>query len=148
MTRRGLARALGVDESSIRDWEDRSDAPKEMTVEAWKPYIEASHLAKGMTRKSYAELREEKIKEEIDLLRLKKLREEGRTLSLEDVQAYLSRLSARWDQLLTLKLETEIPARIIGKDIVAARAEARAVHDEIREICNAGIVEAEKDIAC
>ena len=68
-------------------------------------------------------------------------------LQLDDVQAYLTRLSARWDQLLTLKLETEIPARIIGKDIVAARAEARAVHDEIREVCNAGIVGAEREIA-
>lgn len=147
MSRRQRAKELGVDEKALRDWEKREDAPKDGKVETWQAYIEANHLAKGMTRKSYAELREEKIKEEIRLLKLKAQREEGKTLAHEDVRGYLARLSAKWDQLLTLKLETEIPARLVGKDIVAARAEARAVHDEIREICNAGIVGAEKEIA-
>lgn len=146
MSNRKLAAALGVDEKALRNWLKRPDAPKGKTLEVWQAYIEANHLAKGMTRRSYAELREEKIKEEIDLLRLKKRREEGNSIAIEDVRGYLSRLAAKWDQLLTQKLETEIPARLQGKDIVAARAEARAVHDEIREVCNAGIVTAGKDL--
>ena len=146
MSRRALAAALGVDEKALRDWEKRPDAPKERTVEAWQPYIEANHLGKGMTRASYAQLREEKIREEIRLLKLKAQREEGKTIPIADVLGYISRLGAKWDQLLTLKLETEIPARLVGKDIVAARAEARAVHDEIREVCNAGIVGAEEEL--
>jgi transcriptional regulator with XRE-family HTH domain len=146
MSRRQLAKELGVDEKALRQWETRPDAPQSKDVAEWKAYIEANHLAKGMTRQSYADLREEKIKEEIALLRLKKRREEGKTILIDDVREYLGRLGAKWDQLLTQKLETEIPARLVGKDIVAARAEARAVHDEIREICNAGIVGAEKEL--
>jgi hypothetical protein len=99
-----------------------------------------------VTRKSYADLREEKIKEEIELLRLKKRKEEGKAISMEDALSYLGRLAAKWDQLLTQKLDVETPARLQGKDIVAARAEALAIHDEIREVCNAGIVAAGKEL--
>ena len=140
------AHGVSVDEKTLRNCQKRGEAPKEMTVAAWKPFLE-EFLKKGITRKSLADLREEKLKEEIRLLKLKAAREEGKTIALADVLGYMSRLSAKWDQLLTLKLETEIPARLLGKDIVAARAEARAVHDEIREVCNAGIVDVEKELA-
>jgi hypothetical protein len=146
MSIRKQAAELGVDEKSLRNWQKLPGWPKDGTADEKRAYIAANHLAKGMTRATYAELREAKIKEEIDLLRIKKRREEGNSIAIEDVRGYLSRLAAKWDQLLTLKLETEIPARLVGKDIVAARAEARAVHDEIREVCNAGIVGAEKEL--
>ncbi len=146
VSRAKFAELLGFDEKSLRRWELRPDAPKERDVETWRAYIEAQALAKGATGKSYAELKEDKLREEIDLLRLKKSKEEGRTVAVENVRDYLSRLAAKWDQLLLQKLEVEIPARLLGKTIVEARAEARAVHDEIREICNAGIVGAKDEI--
>jgi hypothetical protein len=146
MSLRKQATELGVDEKTLRNWQKLPGWPKHGTTAERQAFIEANHLAKGMTRRGYAELREEKIKEEIDLLRIKKRREEGNSLAIEDVRGFLRRLSASWDQLLTQKLETEIPARLQGKDIVAARAEARAVHDEIREVCNAGLVGAEKEM--
>jgi hypothetical protein len=146
ISRAKFAESLGCDEKSLRRWEVRPDAPKERDLDTWRAYIEAQGLAKGMTGKSYAELREDKIREEIALLALKRKKEEGKTYDAADVKRYLSQLGAKWHQLLTQKLEVDIPARLLGKNIVEARAEARAVHDEIREICNAGIVEAESEM--
>jgi hypothetical protein len=141
-----LCDALACDNRTLRRWRKHPDAPGTNDVAAWAAFKERHGLGRGGSQ-TKAELQEEKLRRENRLLDLKIAREEGKTIFAEDVKAYLVSLSAKWDQLLTLKLETEIPARLIGKDIVAARAEARAVHDEIREICNAGIVGAEKELA-
>ena len=137
---------MGVDEKTMRLWQQRDDAPQTADFGVWSEYVQLHGLAMQVTRKSYADLREEKIKEEIELLRLKKRKEEGKAISMEDALSYLGRLAAKWDQLLTQKLDVETPARLQGKDIVAARAEALAIHDEIREVCNAGIVAAGKEL--
>jgi hypothetical protein len=141
-----LADAIGVDIRTIHNWRKRADYPKNASAEDVRKWAEGLGLGRGSKHASYAELREQKLKEEIALLRLKKRKEEGKAIASEDVFAYLGRLAAKWDQLLTQKLDVEIPVRLQGKDIVAARAEAQLVHDEIRAICNAGITSAGKDL--
>ena len=101
---------------------------------------------RGDDTRNLAEEKYMKLRADRQLAELKLSEGQKSVIPIAAVTDYLSRLSAKWDQLLTQKLETEIPARLVGKDIVAARAEARVVHDEIREICNAGIVDAEKEI--
>jgi hypothetical protein len=140
------ADALGVDVRTLRNWRKRPDFPAGATVEELRQWSTGLGLGGKSKHASYSELREEKLREEIALLRLKKRKEEGKSIASGDVFAYLGRLAARWDQLLTQKLDVEIPVRLQGKDIVAARAEAQAVHDEIREVCNAGITSAGKDL--
>lgn len=137
---------LSVDEKYLRVLQEREDAPESMDLGVWTEWLQGNGLAKAATRATYSDLREQKIKEEIELLRLKKRKEEGKSIAMEDVLSYLGRLAAKWDQLLTQKIDVEVPARLQGKDIVAARAEALAIHDEIREVCNAGIVAAGKDL--
>jgi len=140
MSRRALAAALGVDEKALRDWEKRPDAPKERTVEAWQPYIEANHLGKGMTRASYAQLREEKIREEIRLLKLKAQREEGKTILVDEVSDFLKDWTANLDMALTAELEVNSPPLLAGKSVVEVREALRAVHDRIREATRNGLL--------
>jgi hypothetical protein len=140
MTRTALAKALGVDEKSLRNWQKRPDAPKEKTVEAWAPYITANHLAKGMTRASYAELREEKIKEEIRLLKLKAAREEGKTIATAEVESFTKDWMATIDLVLTSELEVNAPPLLTGKSIVEIREAMRSVHDRIRDATAHGLL--------
>ena len=142
-----LAEACNVDVRTVRNWQKRPDYPKNALAGDVRKWADGLGLGRGAKHASYSELREEKLREEIALLRLKKRKEEGKAIASEDVFAYLGRLAAKWDQLLTQKLDVEIPVRLQGKDIVAARAEAQLVHDEIREICNAGITSAGTDLA-
>ncbi|MCC6414608.1 MAG: hypothetical protein IT582_01690 [Opitutaceae bacterium] len=141
-SRRALARELGVDEKSLRQWERLPGAPQDRDPAIWRAFIEEHDL--GVTSGASPELRAlraEKMAVETRLLKLKERQQEGRTADIEAVRDYLTKLGAKFDLLLTQKVETELPARVVGKDIVAARAECRAVHDEIREIVNAGFSE-------
>jgi len=82
-----------------------------------------------------------KLSAEAALAELKLEVQRGETMPLDEMGEFVARLAARWEQLLKLKLEVEAPPRLIGKDIVATRAELRKVHAEIREVCNSGIDE-------
>ena len=106
----------------------------------WKAFLEANGLGREKS-KTKTQLQEAKLVEEIAILRLKRAKEEGNSLPIEEMGDWAARFSAKLDQLLTLKLESEAPARVVGKDIVAVRAELRAVHDEIRGIYNSGLTE-------
>jgi hypothetical protein len=82
-----------------------------------------------------------KLRTERQIAELKLEQHRGEVISLEEMGEFMARTSAKWEQLLKLKLEVEAPAKIIGKGIVEVRRELRTIHDEIREICNAGIDE-------
>lgn len=87
-----------------------------------------------------------KIKAERELKELELARAKRESVSSAIVDEAFKTLGAKWDLLLTQKLETEIPARLLGKDIVASRSEARLVHDEIRGICNSGLSRAHESL--
>lgn len=135
-TRRALARVLGCNEATIRTHQAKGATPELGDVEGWRSLLSNTKASSDPT---YHELRNEKLATEIRLLKVKEQQAHGKLAAVETVRAYLAKLGAKFDQLLTQKIDTEIPARLNGKDIVAARAEARAVHDEIRQAVNAGI---------
>ena len=68
-------------------------------------------------------------------------------IAFTDAQGAFDRLLGRWHQLITQKLETETPPRVVGKDITAIRAEVKAIHDEIAEIVNFKFQDAKKEIS-
>lgn len=149
MSLRKLAAALkaegvSVVEGTLRLHQKRGDAPKNLTVEAWKPYLEA-HASKAVTTKSLAELREEKLKEEIRLLKLKAQREEGKTILVDEVSGFLKDWTARLDMALTAELEVNAPPLLAGKSIVEVREGLRAVHDRLREATKNGLLKWEAD---
>lgn len=145
-SRRAIAVACGCDEGAIRKWERLPDAPKTRDVEAWVAYVKANHIVRPQSVKGYAELRTEKLEVETRLLKLKEAREKRESIRFEDAQAAFDRLLAKWHQLIAQKLEVETPARLVGKDIAAARAEAKRIHDEIAETVNAQFGESTREL--
>ena len=59
--------------------------------------------------------------------------QEGNTIPMDEVTAALRVATAKWDSVLTSKLDQEAPARLVGKDIAEIRAEMATIHDELRE---------------
>lgn len=145
ISRRKLALAVGCDEKAIRKWELLPDAPKSRDVEEWKAFVAKGHLTRPQS-KSYAETRTEKLEVETRLLKLKEAKEKREVIPFADAQAAFDRLLAKWHQLIAQKLEVEVPARLLGKDITAARIEAKRIHDEIAETVNANFAGAGREL--
>lgn len=77
-----------------------------------------------------------KMRAEMELAQIKVAEAKSEVMSVSQVEEFVGQFAAKLNQLLTQKIETEAPARLVGKDIVAARAEARLLHDEVWEVCN------------
>lgn len=125
-----VAGQLGTTRQTLYNWRKLPDAPTEPDVEAWKEWHEENKAGAGG-----AELSE--VKRQVELEKLRKLRrenevQEGRMIPVDEVVALIALASAKWDLVLTQKLETEGPARVVGKDIAEARIELRTMHDELR----------------
>lgn len=117
---------------------DRGEYPLTATIRGLlRYYREAQDRAKGdLASEKLAKLRTERM---IAELKLEQQRQE--VISISEIGDFLSRLAAKWEQLLKLKLEVEAPPKVIGKGIVEVRQELRTLHDEIREVCNAHLDE-------
>jgi hypothetical protein len=90
---------------------------------------------------SFQEARTRKMTAEAELAQIKVAEAKHELISVPEAVDFMAHFAAKLNQLLTQKIETETPARLLGKDIVASRAEARQIHDEIWEVCNAGLNE-------
>jgi hypothetical protein len=126
-----VAGALRVSRETIYNWRRFPNAPKEPDVEAWQAWKE-ENKGEGADR----EIAE--VKRLVALEQLRKLKREneigeGKTVPVDEVIAALREATAKWDSVLTSKLDQEAPARLVGKEIAELRAELSAIHDELRE---------------
>lgn len=80
-----------------------------------------------------------KLRAEAEMAQIKLAETKTELAPIADVRAYLANTAAKFDQMLTQKIDVEAPARLVGKDIVAARAECQQIHDEMRETVNTGL---------
>jgi hypothetical protein len=84
------------------------------------------------------------VKRLVELEKLRKLKrhnevEEGAIASVPDVAAFLQKMAATYDALLTQKIDVELPPLVIGLPIADVRKACERLHDEIREITNRGL---------
>jgi len=89
--------------------------------------------------KTMHEAKLKKLSAEAAMSEIKLAEARGELASISDTCDQLAVISAKFDQLITQKLDIEAPARLVGKDIVAARNECRMIHDEMRETIRAGM---------
>ena len=89
----------------------------------------------------------QKLKADAEMAEVKLAEAKREVIAFTDAQGAFDRLLGRWHQLITQKLETETPPRVVGKDITAIRAEVKAIHDEIAEIVNFKFQDAKKEIS-
>lgn len=134
-----VAEACGVDERTVRNWRKKDGAPNDGKIEDWLKFQASHGLGRGAS-KTKTELQEEKLREEIALLRLKRSREEGATVLVADVREFLGQLSAKHAQLLRMKYDTELPAKLAGKDMVEIRATIAGTTDEVGDIVSRGLL--------
>lgn len=137
-----LAGDLGVSRQSVYNWRKLEGAPSTPDVGEWREFMAVRGLKAGQSR----DLNELKVliaEQELE----KKTREnqlaKGECIMMEDAVRAAQRATAIWTLALRAKLETESPARLVGKDIAELRAEIRAVTDELcAEVVKALEVEA------
>jgi hypothetical protein len=125
-----VAGKLGISRQALYNWRKLEDAPQEPNVDAWLQWA-AEH-------KPDANQDLQEVKRLVELEKLRKLKRENeiqeeRTIEMDEVTAALRVATAKWDSVLTSKLDQEAPARLVGKDIAEMRAELAAIHDELRE---------------
>lgn len=89
----------------------------------------------------------QKLKADAEMAEVKLAEAKREVIAFSDAQGAFDRLLGRWHQLISQKLETETPPRVVGKDITAIRAEVKAIHDEIAEIVNSKFEDAQKEIS-
>ena len=128
-----LSKRLGYSRRAIYNWREMPDAPPEPDPIQWQAFIESHGLGQKET-KSLTEL-----KAEVEGERLRKLRREnevaeGQIVQVDDMVDFLRGLGAKWDMMLTQKIEVEFPPKLLGLSIAEIRAECRRAHDEIRDI--------------
>ena len=88
----------------------------------------------------------QKLRADAEMADLKLAEAKREVIAFTDAQGAIDRLLARWHQLITQKLETETPPRVVGKDIIAIRAEVKAIHDKIADVVNQKFKDAKKEI--
>lgn len=140
-----LAKALDVTIRTLNDWEKRLGFPHGGTVEQINKWRDENGLG-ARSNPNLTALRTEKLAVETRLLKLKEAKEKRELIPFADAQAAFDRLLAKWHQLIAQKLEVETPARLVGKDITAARVEAKRIHDEIAETVNAQFGESTREL--
>lgn len=131
-----LADILGVSRRTVTNWRKLPGAPKTRDAEAWGAFVEERDLGAERSSATIKKYRAEKLALEIRILRIRAERESRELIPLAEAQGTLDRFVAKVHSLITQKLETEGPPRLVGKDISGIRAELRNLHDEIGEAIN------------
>ena len=126
-----VAGKLGISRQALYNWRKLDDAPQEPNVDAW--------LEWAAENKPDANHDLSEVKRLVELEKLRKLKRdneinEKQTISMAEATAALRVATAKWDSVMTSKLDQEAPARLVGKDIAELRAEIALIHDELREI--------------
>lgn len=136
-----LAQALGVTRQSLVNWRGMEGAPEGRDVEEWKKFMAETGLGLGKGKaKGQAELREEKLKWETELVKARVAREHRKVIDREEVNRLLLHIATRARTMLYQFLETEAPPKLDGMTAAQMRPILREMADSIADEM-AGLVE-------
>lgn len=130
---RALARALGVTHTTIAGWRSRfpEEVPSDYNLEAWQALVAKHDLGESGPKATNADLKAEKLKHEVEILRIKIEKEKGRLIETGKVDELLHHIAARQRILLTQLFEVELPPRVEGLPAAQVRPILRAAADQI-----------------
>ncbi len=126
-----LAGKLGCTRQAIAVWRKRADAPLATDLEQWTDYVKKNDL--GGRAKMPGNLKDEKTRHEIELLKAKLAREHRRVIDREEVNRLLLHLSTRSRTMLYQFLETEAPPKLDGLGAAQQRPILREMADSIAD---------------
>lgn len=128
-----LAAKLGVSVQSVAVWRKMPGAPLEPIWEQWEPFVKEHKLGEQVRRLSGFELREEKTKHEIELIKAKVAKEQRRVIDREEVNQLLLHIASRAKTMLYQFLETEAPPKLDGLPAAQMRPILREMADSIAD---------------
>jgi hypothetical protein len=127
LTWSGLAKALEVTRPTLAAWRKTPGAPSAPNLESWQKWAEENRTRMGGTK----ELRDEKTRHEIKLLKAKLDREERRVIPRDDVNRLHLDISTRQRSMLYQFMESELPPLLDGMSAVQMRPILRERADMI-----------------
>jgi hypothetical protein len=130
-----LANQLGVTRQAIVNWRNMPGAPADRDLAAWEEYSKSHNLgAKGSrVTVSASQLKEEKTKWEIEILKNKDARDKRTTIERSEVSQLLLHIATQSRTMLYQFLETEAPPKLDGLAAVAMRPILREMADAIAD---------------
>ncbi len=130
--------------TTARQWVTYSKRPgfPGKTAEGYNLAALAAWKAENVGNKSDSTLKAakaEKLAEEIALLRIRRAKEERKSVSMEDVDELHRVMGLKMRSYLYSKLDSEAPPKLAGCDALAIRKYLRGVADEIVKNFGQGI---------
>lgn len=122
-----LAKALEVTRPTLATWRKVAGAPSEPDLVAWQKWAESNRARLAGSK----ELRDEKTRHEIELLKAKLDREHRKVISRDEVNKLLLTVATRQRSQLYQFLETEAPPKLDGLPAAQMRPLLREMADSI-----------------
>jgi biotin operon repressor len=124
-----LAMMLGRDRRTITK---AVDGLKPSGVDGNYKYYSLEAVEEKLKTKGDANLRDQKLAEEVRKLRIQNDAKEGKLVARESVAASIRRILGPADQTLEQKLVNEWPSMVAGQDVPAIRIYGKRLADDIR----------------
>lgn len=125
----GLALALETTRQSLVKWRSLPGAPTDRDVEKWKAF----KAERGLGKATGQDLKDEKIRHEIELLKAKVDREHRKVIDRDEVNRLLVHIGTDFRTMLYQFLETEAPPKLDGQSAAQMRPILREMADSILE---------------
>lgn len=126
-----LAKVLGVTRQSLVNWRPLEGAPGDRDPEAWREFMKKTGLGSGKGKAHGTELRDEKLRWEIELLKSKDAKEKRKLIPVEEVNSLLLHIATQGRTLLYQFMETEAPPKLDGMSAAQMRPILREYADTI-----------------
>ena len=138
-----LGKQLGVTRQTVYEWKKLPGAPTTPDVTQWKAFAAENQLGLVGNRvgKGRESLLEEKLVEEIKLLRIRNAKENRTVVDREAVDAMLLRVGSLMKPVLYHKLERELPPKAAGRAADEIAMLGREMADDICDIFRQGLEE-------
>lgn len=122
-----LARYLEVSLPTLTAWRKTSGAPKGIDVMSWKTWVENNRKRNGGSK----ELRDEKTRHEILLIKSKLDREDRKVIDRDEVSRLLLHIAAQQRALLYQFMDSEAAPKLDGMSAVMMRPLLREFADSL-----------------
>ena len=129
LTWEGLAATLGVTRQSVVKWRNLEGAPTDRDEVKWAAFMRERGLGKATGQ----ELKDEKIRHEIELLKAKVDREHRKVIDRDEVNRLLVHIGTDFRTMLYQFLETEAPPKLDGMSAAQMRPILREMADSVLE---------------
>ena len=132
-----LANEIGCSRVTLTEWRKRPDAPQSRDVTEWKVYVATNDLGTGggsLLPANSRELKDEKTRHEIELLKAKLDREKRLVIPTAEVTKLLLTVATQQRTKLYQFFETELPPRLDGMSAVQMRPILKEAADSISDV--------------